>query len=254
MTFLQANPNLPGVVITDYETQYRNPYYHTHFDDGSHPIVNQSQVCDAATLVARSLYVLATGESATSPEVAAITADCGEVAELLYCLTTGFKACKLSNQILPHYDLPERASYYPSVFAYSIEQQLVILPVKFVFDYLTNITAASRGKSCAQQSDCNTGEGEQCSIGVCMKASTYYHDAVSPGIDWDYKNNKWIVVDKSQPLWTESNWDSTTVQLFQQDSPTHEGLFLAFGIVLFLGSFAVVFFVKRYFLRNYKLL
>lgn len=117
MTFLQANAKIDGVVITDYETQYRNPYvsynmnvysrlrryYHTHFDDGTNPWVNRSQVCDAATLVARSLYVLATGSSPSSPEVEAITADCQEVEELIYCLTTGFKACKLSHEILPDY-------------------------------------------------------------------------------------------------------------------------------------------------------
>jgi len=251
MPFLQAKPDLPGVVITDYISTYTNQFYHTHLDDGIQDPLDYNQVCDASTLVARSLYVLATGVSPTSPEVLAISSNCSLVRTLLRCLTTDFTCLYVSSYLYP-LDLPQTASYYPSVYGYSSQQQLVTLPIKFVHDFVAVITRNLTNTTCQRSSDCETGMS--CTSGWCRREDAYYHDAISPGIDWDTKNSKWIVTDSKQPLWTESNWDATRLRLFLQDSPTHEGVFLAFGILEFLGSFVIIYFCKRYFLRNFKIL
>jgi hypothetical protein len=50
-----------GVVISDHSAEYVNPFYHSHFDNIHN--IDSEIVCSAATLLARSLLLLATNTS-----------------------------------------------------------------------------------------------------------------------------------------------------------------------------------------------
>ena len=49
----------------------------------------------------------------------------------------------------------------------------------------------------------------QCQMGLCRNATTYYHDAVSLGITWQFDSlglgtGMWVVTNSSEPLFTEA--------------------------------------------------
>ncbi|RDX88311.1 Nicastrin, partial [Mucuna pruriens] len=59
MTFLEKNPAISGVFLKDFDSVFVNKFYHSHLDDLSN--VNSSAVVAAASLIARTLYILTSG-------------------------------------------------------------------------------------------------------------------------------------------------------------------------------------------------
>lgn len=57
MTFLSEFPVIEGVVLTEYDAQYINPYFESHLDDETN--INSSSIAAAAVLVAQVLHRLA---------------------------------------------------------------------------------------------------------------------------------------------------------------------------------------------------
>jgi len=260
MSFLVANPNLPGVVVTDHEEQYTNMNFHSHSDTAEFNPLSNETLCNAATVLARTLYLLATDQTTPDAISATIEAPCSLLSELTVCLTANFN-CSLLDNFLPLYRsvIP---SYYTGVFGYSIEGAYASAPAVLLYNVLTLITANNlqynftTNTFSVPATDCNkfcNKTTEVCINDVCVSAETHYHDAISLGIDWDYSSNVWIVVNESEPLWVESNWDSVGVQVFRRANPSTEGVFLAAGIIELIVSLVAVFYAKRYFMRNYKI-
>jgi len=139
-------------------------------------------------------------------------------------------------------------TYYTGVFGWSVAQQLASPAAVFAHEFLSLVNANN-----ITSQNCNDCEND-CVAGMCIVTpETHYQDAISLGIDWDYSSNEWKIINESQPLWVESNWDSVGVQIFLRDNPTTEALFLTAGVIEFVMSLVAVFYAKRYFLRNYKI-
>ncbi|KAK1313082.1 Nicastrin [Acorus calamus] len=58
MTFLRKNSSTSGIVLEEFDSAFTNNFYHSNLDDISN--INSSTIVAAASLVARSLYILAT--------------------------------------------------------------------------------------------------------------------------------------------------------------------------------------------------
>jgi len=207
LAFLREKPTLPAVVIADHEFAFTNKNYHSHLD---HLPINTTALCEVATLVARTLYALASGGPDTTQTLAA---DCSLVSQLVECLTYDFK-CKLVAHYLGALSNNDpsnllRVSGYTGVFGKSATSVTVHARSKFLRVLLTDLVSLHRGPSCNKTSDCAAfGLGYQC-IGVkpnatCIKGATVFHDALSLGIAWDPDKEKWYISDPTQPLWTES--------------------------------------------------
>eukprot|EP00026_Physarum_polycephalum_P004777 Phypoly_transcript_04801.p1 GENE.Phypoly_transcript_04801~~Phypoly_transcript_04801.p1 ORF type:complete len:648 (+),score=53.03 Phypoly_transcript_04801:66-2009(+) len=259
MSFLAAKPNLPGVVVTDHEIQYTNKNFHSHTDTGEFNVLSNTTLCHAATVLARTLYLLGTGQTQPDSISPTIEAPCSLLSDLAYCLSSNFN-CRLLDNFLPlqRQTVP---SYYTGVFGYSIENAYASAPAVLVYNMMALITAnnvkynfTSLNFTSPVSDGCSKcSPTEACINDVCVSAETHFHDAISLGIDWDYSNENWIIVNDSEPLWVESNWDSLGVELFRRANPATEGVFLAAGIIEFIVSLVAVYYAKRYFMRNYKI-
>lgn len=67
MSLLRANRSIAGVVLADFDTAFRNPFYQSHLD-GPQQISAQS-IAAAASLVANALHSLAAGTHTVPLEV-----------------------------------------------------------------------------------------------------------------------------------------------------------------------------------------
>jgi nicastrin len=258
MSFLVANPDLLSVVVTDHEMEYTNRNFHSHLDNGAFNKLSNDTLCHTATVLARTLYLMATGQTTPDTISPTIEAPCSLLSDLAYCLSENFD-CPLLDNFLPR-SRPPIPSYYTGVFGYSIDNAYASAPAVLVSNMMTLITAenvyynfSSNNFSIPAEGCKKCSSDQTCFLGVCVNSETHYHDAISLGFDWDYSNWKWIIVNESEPLWVESNWDAVGVELFRRANPTTEGIFLAAGIVEFLVSLVAVYYAKRYFLRNYKI-
>ncbi|KAJ6766695.1 NICASTRIN [Salix purpurea] len=60
MAFLKKNPSTSGMVLEDFDTSFSDKFYHSHLDDMSN--INSTAIVAAASLVARTLYILASDD------------------------------------------------------------------------------------------------------------------------------------------------------------------------------------------------
>ena len=60
MSFLRVKPSIAGVVLTEFDRAFTNPYQGSRFDNGSH--VDARAIARAAALVAATLHRLAGGK------------------------------------------------------------------------------------------------------------------------------------------------------------------------------------------------
>eukprot|EP01113_Clastostelium_recurvatum_P029286 TRINITY_DN3531_c0_g1_i6.p1 TRINITY_DN3531_c0_g1~~TRINITY_DN3531_c0_g1_i6.p1 ORF type:complete len:715 (-),score=165.08 TRINITY_DN3531_c0_g1_i6:47-2191(-) len=262
MSFLSKS-KIPAIVITDHEEAYTNKYYHSSYDTSD--TINTTALCASATLITRTLLMQANNgnpiipllANATHPYPYTVSVDdlslsCNLIDQLFNCLATSFD-CPLVKTVLASSNLQPQAqpSQYTGVFGYSPSIQLVPLPTKFLHDLLSvKSLTSSNGAACASTPECPSEY--VCVSGQCWASTTFYHDALSPGFGWD-PSKGWVVADASQPLYTESNWDATALKVYLEDDPVREGFFLAFGLIVIVLSFVGFFFLKRHFLKHYKL-
>lgn len=84
-TFLAVSPTIQGMVLTEFDTAFINPYYHSELDDTA----SAAAVARAAALTARALDALARGSTAVSSSPLAVddAANLEYVSQLLGCLT-----------------------------------------------------------------------------------------------------------------------------------------------------------------------
>ncbi|KAK8355783.1 hypothetical protein V6Z11_A05G313700 [Gossypium hirsutum] len=85
MAFLRKNSSTSGIVLEDFDTVFANKFYHSHLDDSAN--INSSAIVAAASLVARTLYVLASDKKdSTSSALSSINVNASLVEELISCL------------------------------------------------------------------------------------------------------------------------------------------------------------------------
>jgi len=245
-SFIRYRPQIPAVVLAEHEAQYTNQYYHSHFDD--HSNINVEDICRSSMLLARTIFILAANDSDALPFPLTLT--CPNVtlaAEIIFCLTVDF-SCNLVAEYLWNVPIDPQPTQYSSVYS---PYGLLSLTAKFVHDFMYHMTAQSIRGSCSSDSDCESTE--LCIKQQCMRSSTYFHDALSLGIELD-SNGLWKVTNSSMPLWTESDWDIPHVSIFMMESPVVETVTLVVGITELLGSFGAVYFLRQFFTKRFKMM
>ena len=60
MSFLRVNKSIQGVVLTEFDTAFSNPYYASRFDSGN--TVSNSSIASTAAVLASALHRLAGGD------------------------------------------------------------------------------------------------------------------------------------------------------------------------------------------------
>ncbi|KAL6537670.1 hypothetical protein OROHE_012297 [Orobanche hederae] len=247
MTFLRKKPHISGLVLEDFDSAFRNEFYHSHLDDLSN--VNSSSIIAAASLVARTLYILAGGKDPSG--VNSIKINSSLVEELLGCLLDCDPG--LSCGLIKHYISPSTTcpSHYVGVVlgkpssepypAYAGDMS------RFVWNFLadkTSIPSSNVSSSCPQ--DCN-GVNEACirdesdGKGVCVISTTRYVPAYSTRLKYD-ESGSWIVLpinssdimSVEDPVWTESNWDTINVRVYIVQTAAYDHLILLLGILVTL--------------------
>ncbi len=121
-----------------------------------------------------------------------------------------------------------------------------------MYHVLNSISAIGKSNvSCAKDSDCNS-LNLTCIQGHCAKSLTRIHDAYGTGIEVDYNNRKFVVVNESWSTWTQSFSGTSEVRAFWRD-PISVALGMLFaGLAMIIGS---VFFSSKllaYFKKKFK--
>jgi len=120
-TFINKKPELSqaGVVLTDHFSSYENKYYDSIFDGPSN--VDPMKVCQAATVLARTLYLLGneinTTDISQDPNFNSINANCSIVISLLDCVTQNASCSDIMTYLPGLQDyLPEFPIHYVGVY------------------------------------------------------------------------------------------------------------------------------------------
>lgn len=88
------------------------------------------------------------------------------------------------------------------------------------------------GEPCNKSIDC----------GYCYKTLSFRRDAVSPAFvieDYDYSDPKYAA-------WAESRWATVGARVFLKASPSLQVAHFSIGLLVFICSFLVVFWIDRY--------
>ncbi|XP_011085876.1 nicastrin [Sesamum indicum] len=251
MTFLRKKPQISGFVLEDFDSTFSNKFYHSHLDELSN--ISPSSIVAAASLVARTLYILAGGKDSA---INTIKVNASLVEELLGCLL----ACEpgLSCGLVKHYISPSTTcpSHYVGVILG--EPSSALYPAyagdvsRFVWNFLadkTSISLRNVGSSCAKAC---SGVGELCirgeadGKGVCVISTTRYVPAYSTRLK--YESGSWIVLpnnssdnmDVDDPVWTESNWDIIKVRMYRVQNSSYDYLILLLGIIVTLLAYILI--------------
>ncbi|XP_052193080.1 nicastrin isoform X2 [Diospyros lotus] len=254
MAFLKKNPEASGVVLEDFDTVFTNQFYHSHLDAN----INSSAIVAAASLVARTLYILASEKKHfTTAALNAINVNSSLVEELVGCLLT----CEpgLSCGLVKHYILPSTAcpNHYVGVLLGEPSSTPYLGYIgdvpRFLWNFLaekTSIPADSAGSACPNNCT-NTGQlcirPETDGKGVCVVSTTRYVPAYSTRLKYESESWKVLAPNSSDsigmvdPVWTESNWDVIRLRLYTKQDSSYDWIVLLAGFsVTVLAYLAIV--------------
>eukprot|EP01104_Vermistella_antarctica_P016950 TRINITY_DN5907_c0_g1_i1.p1 TRINITY_DN5907_c0_g1~~TRINITY_DN5907_c0_g1_i1.p1 ORF type:complete len:673 (-),score=179.95 TRINITY_DN5907_c0_g1_i1:58-2076(-) len=232
MSFLKGNPDLDVSVLTNHYGPYTNKYYHSIYDDSDN--VNRTGVCAAATLLARSLFLMAQPENVTL--LPTIEADCNLVSMLMECLTESW-SCPMMSNIIPGLKAPDPPSHFIA------KLHSVDLTSKFIYEALPLLVVdspldraeynCSHGHSCPEGYDCFGDD-------FCVNATAKYVSAYSH----KYDNTRHMVNSTSifEPIFAYSKYESgSRVRLFRQEYQVVEYFVVVFGVLVLLVSIVLVY-------------
>ncbi|KAI4299624.1 hypothetical protein L6164_033063 [Bauhinia variegata] len=255
MAFLRENPLMSGIVLEDFNAVFANKFYHSHLDDLSN--VNSSAIVAAASLVARTLYILASDKAdITNSTLTGINVNVSLVEELMGCLLNCDPG--LSCELVKNYIAP--ASICPSHYVGVIMDEPSSTPnpgyindvPRFIFNFLADRTSILRenDRSACEQ-DCNSKDeicikAETDHKGVCVVSTTRYVPAYSTQIK--FESGVWNVLPPNSsdsmgavdPVWTESNWNTIGMQVYTVQDAAYDRLVLFAGITLTILSYIAI--------------
>ncbi|GLC56142.1 hypothetical protein PLESTB_001073200 [Pleodorina starrii] len=170
-SFLRVRPSVAGLLLADFDTAFRGPYYQSEFDDSANSTLAMVEaIVDASLLLATTLHSLAAGPD-TPPLEPNRTRAALLTAQLGNCLlvdSPGLR-CPLATQLMNpdisvSYDGSTSAaiSAYPGVLSWVAADPRSSyfkpnLP-RFLFNYLGNLTAVPLSNT----TNTTTGEGAAC--------------------------------------------------------------------------------------------
>ncbi|GAV60467.1 Nicastrin domain-containing protein [Cephalotus follicularis] len=256
MAFLRKNSLTSGIVLEDFDSVFTNKFYHSHLDDSSN--INSSSIVAAASLVARTLYILASdSKNLSSSALGAIKVNVSLVEELMGCLLN----CEpgLSCELVKKYI--SATNTCPSHYVGVVLGEPSSTPYagyvddisRFIWNFLADKTSTSevnRSSVCTQ--DCSKKGGvcigaEIDGKGVCVTSTTRYVPAYSTRLK--FESGTWNVLPPNtsdpmgmlDPVWTESNWDAIGLRVYTIQDAAYDRLVLIGGIaVTVLAYLAIV--------------
>ncbi|XP_059307232.1 nicastrin isoform X2 [Lycium ferocissimum] len=267
MSFLKKNPETSGVVLEDFDATFTNKFYHSHLDGLSN--INSSAIVAAASVVARSLYILASDKKEINNSVLnTININASLVKELLGCLLScepGL-SCELVNRyIAPSASCP---SHYVGVVLGEPSSQPYPGNVgdvpRFLWNFLADKTAIPlKNTSSACPKGCS-GNGEMCvkaetdGKGVCVISSTRYVPAYSTRLK--YESETWEVLPHNSsdtmgaadPVWTESNWDTIRLRVYTVQDTRFDSWILLLGATVTVLSYIIIVISKAFITKALK--
>ncbi|XP_042970329.1 nicastrin isoform X4 [Carya illinoinensis] len=187
MSFLRKNSLTSGLVLEDFDSVFSNKFYHSHLDNISN--INSSAIVAAASLVARTLYILASdNKSASGSALTGISVNVSLVEELMGCLLDCDPG--LSCELVKEYISPN--STCPNHYAGVILDEPSFEPPpgyvddmsRFLWNFLadrTSIPSENASSSCSQ--GCSN-KGAVCvreetdGKGICVISTTRDHERV----------------------------------------------------------------------------
>ncbi|KAK2968045.1 hypothetical protein RJ640_003779 [Escallonia rubra] len=298
MAFLRKDSQTSGILLEDFDTSFINKVYHSHVDDlcelnlififislfiidpslGIYSFVlfdvnaaniNSSSIVAAASLVARTLYILASdNKDVSASALSAIHVNVSLVEELLGCLL----ACEpgLSCGLVKHYVLPVNTcpSHYVGVIVgepSSTPYPAYVGDVpRFVWNFLADKTSLpSKNPSSACPHSCsNTGEicirVEADGKGVCVVSTTRYVPAYSTRLNFESETWKVLPQNTSDPMglmdpvWSESNWNTIQLRVYSVQNATYDHLILLLGILVTVLAYLAIVMVRTFISKALK--
>lgn len=272
MPFLHENESTSGVVLTEFDSVFLNKFYHSGLDDAGQ--VNTTSIIAAASLVARTLFLLVTGNSnLTSTDSDSLAINGSLVEQLVGCLLTcnpGMTCSLVNSLITPAQTCP---NHYVGVFLGDPYAQPVLENIddtaRFVWNFLANRTASiANNTNDSVVSECSsTGclDSQQVCAGstaehkgICVLSTTRYVPAYSTRLQ--YGASGWLVIPAASgdkmgeldPVYTESYWKVLGVRVYTKESTIFDGLVLLMGIVVTVGSFFTILSAKAVFRKRLK--
>ncbi|GAA0157114.1 hypothetical protein LIER_14450 [Lithospermum erythrorhizon] len=269
MCLIFQKPQTSGVLLADFDTSFTNSFYHSHLDDLSN--INSSAIVVAASLVARTLYILSSGKTDVDASgLTAININASLVDELLGCLLN----CEpgLQCNLVKHYISPSTTcpSHYAGVISGepSTDPYLgYVLDVpRFVWNFLADKTSRpTKDMSLSCPKNC-IGPNQVCirletdGKGACVSSSTRYIPAYSTRLKYESESETWKVLPYNSsdsmgqvdPIWTESNWNTIGLRVYTRQSTTYDRLILVLGIVVTLTAYLVMVIARTFIAKALK--
>ncbi|XP_042484408.1 nicastrin [Macadamia integrifolia] len=267
MALLRKNLSAAGIVLEDFDTAFINKFYHSHLDDLSN--INSSAILAAASVVARTLYILASDDKElTASVVSSINVNSSLIEELLGCLLT----CEpgLSCGLVKDYIVP--TSTCPNHYVGVLLGEPSSMPhrestgdiSRFLWNFLADKTSTPReNTNSACSSDCSN-EGEVCikaetaGMGVCVISTTRYIPAYSTRLKFDSGMWKLLPLNSSDvmgmvdPVWTESFWNVIGLRVYAVQSATYDRLVLLAGIAVTVFAYIAIVATRAYITKALK--
>lgn len=251
MSFLRKNSSISGFILEDFDTSFTNKFYHSHLDDISN--INSSAVATAASLVARTLYILASGDNTSNKKaLSSINVNSSLVEELIRCLLTcdpGLSCGLVKDYIVPTGNCPK---HYTGVLVGEPSSKPYLEYVsdvsRFVWNFLAERTSTPKqntNSSCSH--GCSNGEvcirSEKNGNATCVVSTTRYVPAYSTRLK--FESGLWKVLPQNasdimgmvDPVWTESFWDTIQLRVYTVQSETYDNLILVAGIAITLLAY-----------------
>jgi len=278
-TFLTSTPSLHTVFLSNFDTTYSNPVYHSVYDTALYHGYNHtlgptqdivSHLSKVAVVVAQTVTSLATDQEMefTTDEVSDLIND------LLHCYSVSAN-CSMFHEAnsniagfsFPNHPFPQYVGVNPSPHTVFTKQVLQLLTGEKITregktDEVRKTPTEESEDVAAQKAAClanNSGQniftyiflvGEGCYngssviCGSCYRTTVGQTQAGSPAfLEGVLDSYDWA--SGKYPTWTESVWKEISGRSFLQGDPTHDQLVLGIGVGVFLASLLCVWWVEK---------
>ncbi|MCL7051452.1 hypothetical protein MKW94_006851 [Papaver nudicaule] len=259
MAFMRKNPSTSGVVLEDFNSAFVNKFYHSQSDDLSN--INSSSLVAAASLVARTLYILASdGKTLNTTKLNSINVNSSLVDELLGCLLTcepGLSCALVKEYIAPTNTCP---NHYVGVILGPPSSTPYLEDLsdtsRFLWNFLAEKTSKPRQENSSVCSeDCTNGAGvcigvETDGKGTCVLSTTRYIPAYSTRLKFDtgmwnlLPANASDVMGMVDPVWTESFWSVIGLRVYTVQNAAYDRFVLLGGIAITVLAYLAMIMTK----------
>ncbi|KAL7607850.1 hypothetical protein Lser_V15G12044 [Lactuca serriola] len=268
MSFSKQNPHTSGVVLEDFDTSFTNKFYHSHLDDQSN--INSSAIVAAASLVARTLYILANNnKTLNDSSLNAIKVNTSLVDQLLGCLLNcepGLSCELVKNYITPFSICP---SHYVGVMQGEPSSQPFLGYVNDVSRFLWNFMADKTSTPLENATPCSencSGTGGVCikqeidGKGICVISKTRYVPAYSTRLKYESASGTWTILPlnssdpmgEADPVWAESNWNVIGLRVYSVQGGGYDRAVFWSGVAVTVFSYFLIKIIKAFIAKALK--